>query len=32
MTELVGRVVIDGLDVAAVAEGFLASNGLLEQA
>jgi osmoprotectant transport system substrate-binding protein len=32
MTELVGRVVIDGLDVAAVAQGFLASNGLLEQA
>ncbi len=32
MTELVGRVVIDGLDVAAVARGFLASNGLLEQA
>ena len=32
MTELVGRVVIDGLDVATVAQGFLASNGLLEQA
>ena len=32
MTKLVGRVVIDGLDVAAVAQGFLASNGLLEQA
>jgi glycine betaine/choline ABC-type transport system substrate-binding protein len=32
MTKLVGRVVIDGLDLAAVAQGFLASNGLLEQA
>jgi osmoprotectant transport system substrate-binding protein len=32
MTKLVGRVVIDGLDVAAVAQVFLASNGLLEQA
>jgi glycine betaine/choline ABC-type transport system substrate-binding protein len=29
MTELVGRVVIDGESVAAVATGFLNANGLL---
>ena len=29
MTELVGRVVIDGQDVATVATGFLTSNNLL---
>jgi osmoprotectant transport system substrate-binding protein len=29
VTELVGKVVIDGEDVAAVAEGFLTANGLL---
>jgi hypothetical protein len=29
VTELVGKVVIDGQDVAAVAEAFLAANGLL---
>jgi len=30
VTELVGKVVIDGQDVAAVANGFLTANGLLE--
>jgi glycine betaine/choline ABC-type transport system substrate-binding protein len=29
VTRLVGRVVIDGQDVAAVANGFLSANGLL---
>jgi osmoprotectant transport system substrate-binding protein len=29
VTELVGEVVIDGQDVAAVANGFLTANGLL---
>jgi osmoprotectant transport system substrate-binding protein len=29
VTELVGQVVIDGQDVAAVANGFLTANGLL---
>ena len=30
VTELVGNVVIDGQDVATVANGFLTANGLLE--